>query len=151
MTTKAEKNEAAADQHRTDVQESEADRQTHLVDPMTHPSSGDPPVGMTPNGDRLGAAPLTRNAIADTEQAKQEGLEAAKSHEPTKAEKASGHKAARKSEKKTQTPSKDGGAKKTEADTRTKASEPEKPDDAPVVEHAPVWPFSPPKNEPAKL
>lgn len=72
---------------RNEQLEIEADRQTHLVDPMTHPSSGDPPAAMTPEGERLGAVPVTRNAVADMEQAKQEGIAAGREHAPTKAEK----------------------------------------------------------------
>ena len=87
MTTKSEQQAAAdAAQRRMDQQQVEADRQTHLVDPLTHPSSGDPPPAISPAGDRLGAVPMTRNAVADLEQAKQEGLEAAEKNQPTKAE-----------------------------------------------------------------
>lgn len=88
MTTKAERQaEEAAAQRRADALEIERDRQTHLVDPLTHPSSGDPPPAISEAGDRLGAVPMTRNAVADTRQAEQEGLEAAKRNQPTKAEK----------------------------------------------------------------
>ena len=62
MTTKSEQQAAAdAAQRRMDQQQVEADRQTHLVDPLTHPSSGDPPPAISPAGDRLGAVPMTRN------------------------------------------------------------------------------------------
>lgn len=91
MTTKKE--QKAIDefnQGRADRAEQEMDKRTHLVDPLTDPSSGDPPPAIGRQGDRLGAVPVTRNAVADTEQAKAEGLEAAKQNEPTKAEKASG-------------------------------------------------------------
>lgn len=71
----------------SDPMREEIDRQTHLVDPRTHPSSGDPPPALTPQGERLGAVPMTRNAIADTEQAKQEGLDAAEQGSKTKAQK----------------------------------------------------------------
>jgi hypothetical protein len=65
------------------------DRQAHLIDPMTHPSSGDPPADVTAQGERLGVIPVTRNAVADHAQAEQEGLDAAKSGSKTKAEKQS--------------------------------------------------------------
>lgn len=110
MTTKAEqhaKDEQAAEQHRMDGIAAEQDRQTHLVDPLTHPSSGDPPPAISPAGDRLGTVPVTRNAVADTEQAKQEGLDAAEKNQPTKAEKAKAKPAEKKAEAKTQQPSKD--------------------------------------------
>lgn len=60
MTTKKEREaEEAAAQRRMDALEAEQDRQTHLVDPLTHPSSGDPPPAISPAGDRLGAVPVT--------------------------------------------------------------------------------------------
>jgi hypothetical protein len=76
-------------QGRAERAEQRRGRLSHLVDPMTDPSSGDPPPAVTDQGERLGAVPVTRNAVADTEQAKQEGLDAAKSGEPSKAEQAS--------------------------------------------------------------
>jgi hypothetical protein len=76
-------------QGRADRAAARQDRMSHLVDPMTDPSSGDPPAAVTDQGERLGAVPVTRNAVADNEQAKQEGLAAAKSGEPSKAEQAS--------------------------------------------------------------
>ncbi len=58
MTTKAEQHakdeQAAAAQHRMDARQAEQDRQTGLVNPLTHPSSGNPPAGVTPHGDRMG-------------------------------------------------------------------------------------------------
>lgn len=83
------------------------DRLTHLVDPLTDPSSGDPPPAISADGERLGAIPLTRNAVADTEQAKKEGLDAAEHHAPTKAEKQSATPAVERAQSKTQQPSKD--------------------------------------------
>lgn len=63
---------------------------THSMgDPMTDPSAGDPPAAVTDHGERLGTVPVTRNAVADMAQAEQEGLDAAKNDEPSKAEKAS--------------------------------------------------------------
>ena len=87
MTTKKEQPDIGA--QRLAELERERARQTHLVDPLTHPSSGDPPAAISPEGDRLGAVPMTRNAVADNEQARQEGLDAAKQNEPSRAEKAS--------------------------------------------------------------
>jgi hypothetical protein len=90
MTTKKE--QAAIDEFhagRADRYQAEVDKRSHLVDPMTDPSLGDPPPAVTDYGERLGAVPVTRNAIADTAQAEQEGLDAAESKAPTKAEKAS--------------------------------------------------------------
>lgn len=63
---------------------------SHMGDPMTDPSAGDPPPAISDAGDRLGTIPVTRNAVADTEQAKHEGLQAAEQGSPTKAEKQSG-------------------------------------------------------------
>ena len=37
--------------------ERETERQQFLVDPMTHPSSGDPPAAVSPDGSRMGTAP----------------------------------------------------------------------------------------------
>jgi hypothetical protein len=90
MTSKKER-EAIDEFHqgRAERSQAEIDKRSHLVDPMTDPSSGDPPAAISEHGERLGTIPVTRNAVADTEQAKQEGLDAAKQNEPTKAEKAS--------------------------------------------------------------
>ncbi len=156
MTTKAEraaKAEEEAGQRRADAQQQEQDRQTHLVDPLTHPSSGDPPPAVSKAGDRLGAVPMTRNAVADHEQAKAEGLEAAKQHEPTKAEKASAKPAEKRAEAKTQTPSEDGQSvpAKSRSEAKSKSDddkdEPKKKDEAPAVS-SPSWnPFAAPKPE----
>lgn len=109
--TKREKDqeaEIAAAEQRQNRLDAEQDRLTHLVDPLTHPSSGDPPPAISPAGDRLGTVPVTRNAVADQEQAKAEGLEAAEQHEPTKAERESAQPKAEQATEKTQTPSHDG-------------------------------------------
>lgn len=90
MTTKKEQREIN-DVHEQRVARSqeEMDKRFHLTDPLTDPSNGDPPPAISPEGDRLGTVPVTRNAVADMEQAKQEGLKAAEHDEPTKAERAS--------------------------------------------------------------
>jgi regulator of protease activity HflC (stomatin/prohibitin superfamily) len=71
-----------ADQRRQDAVQAEADRQTHLVDPMTHPSSGDPPPAMTPAGERLGAIPVHANAQAELARLQEEGRQQAHSEQP---------------------------------------------------------------------
>jgi hypothetical protein len=93
VTSKSEREEMEAraefDANRAEKYQAEIDKRSHLVDPLTDPSSGDPPAGISDQGDRLGTIPVTRNAVADTAQAEQEGLDAAGKQAPSKAEKAS--------------------------------------------------------------
>lgn len=62
MATKADKErqgEEAAAQTRQETYEAAQERLTHMVDPLTDPSSGNPPHAISPQGDRMGSAEMT--------------------------------------------------------------------------------------------
>jgi hypothetical protein len=85
--TKAEQ-EAVNEFHagRAERAQAEIDRQSQLIDPMTHPSSGDPPYGVTPEGDRMGTAPEPEKPKAEHKPpvVKKDELKAAEKPAPKK-------------------------------------------------------------------
>lgn len=68
-TTSKRKAEEAAARRREEVRLADEDRMTHMVDPLTHPSSGDPPPAISPAGDRLGTVPMTPGQESEKTQA----------------------------------------------------------------------------------